>query len=89
MNTVAQPSASSRRDPRLARHAHRKRVNAIALTLSLAAMAFGVFWLIWILVETVRLGFGGLALATFTEMTPAPQSEGGGLANVTIIERLS
>ena len=40
-----------------------------------------MFWLIWILVETVRLGFGGLALATFTEMTPAPMSETGGLAN--------
>ena len=53
---------------RLARHKARKRVNAIALMLSLAAMAFGVFWLIWILVETVRLGIGGLALATFTEM---------------------
>ena len=44
-------------------------------------MAFGVFWLIWILVETVRLGIGGLALATFTEMTPPPQVETGGLAN--------
>ncbi len=31
-------------------HARRKRVNAVALTLSLAAMAFGLFWLIWILV---------------------------------------
>ncbi|MBI5334527.1 MAG: phosphate ABC transporter permease PstA [Burkholderiales bacterium] len=63
------------------RHASRKRLNAIALTLSLAAMAFGVFWLIWILIETVRLGLGGLALATFTEMTPAPMAETGGLAN--------
>ncbi len=44
-------------------------------------MAFGVFWLIWILVETVRLGFGGIALATFTQMTPPPQAETGGLAN--------
>jgi phosphate transport system permease protein len=49
--------------------------------LSLAAMAFGVFWLIWILVETVRLGVGGLALSVFTEMTPPPQAEIGGLAN--------
>ncbi len=62
------------------RQASRKRVNAIALTLSLAAMAFGLVWLIWILVETVRLGVGGLVLATFTEMTPPPQ-EDGGLAN--------
>lgn len=66
---------------KLAKHRARKRVNAIALALSLAAMAFGVFWLIWILVETVRLGVGGLALATFTEMTPPPQAETGGLAN--------
>jgi phosphate transport system permease protein len=66
---------------RVAHHARRKRVNAIALVLSLAAMAFGIFWLLWILFETVRLGVGGLALATFTEMTPPPQADTGGLAN--------
>ncbi len=66
---------------RLAMHKKRKRINALALTLSLAAMAFGVFWLIWILFETIVLGIGGLSLATFTEMTPPPQGEGGGLAN--------
>ncbi len=66
---------------RLTHHARRKRVNLIALTLSLAAMAFGVFWLLWILFETVRLGFGGLALSTFTELTPPPQAETGGLSN--------
>jgi phosphate transport system permease protein len=54
-------------DPRLAKHKRRKRVNAVALTLSLAAMAFGLFWLIWILAETVRLGIGGINLAVFTE----------------------
>ncbi|HEY0857597.1 MAG TPA: phosphate ABC transporter permease PstA [Albitalea sp.] len=69
-------------DPsRLAKHRRRKMVNAVALTLSMAAMAFGLFWLIWILIETVRLGIGGFALATFTEMTPPPQAETGGLAN--------
>jgi phosphate transport system permease protein len=66
---------------RIARHRRRKLVNRVALALSLGAMAFGIFWLIWILVETVRLGVGGLALATFTEMTPPPQAETGGLAN--------
>ena len=66
---------------RMRKHRARKRVNAIALTLSLAAMAFGLFWLVWILVETVRLGIGGLNLAVFTEMTPPPQAETGGLAN--------
>jgi phosphate transport system permease protein len=43
-------------------------------------MAFGLFWLAWILVETVRLGVGGLVLSTFTQMTPPP-NEVGGLAN--------
>ncbi|MDD2712901.1 MAG: phosphate ABC transporter permease PstA [Simplicispira sp.] len=57
--------------------AQRKRTNRIALTLSLAAMVFGVFWLVWILWETVRLGLGGLSLALFTEMTPPPNEEGG------------
>ncbi len=65
---------------RAQRYAARKRVNQIALTLSLAAMAFGVFWLVWILWETVRLGIGGLSLSLFTEMTPPP-NEAGGLAN--------
>ena len=69
-------------DPgKLALHRSRKRVNAIALVLSLGAMAFGVFWLMWILFETFRLGLGGIALSVFTEMTPPPQAETGGLAN--------
>lgn len=63
------------------KHLGRKRMNAIALTLSLAAMSFGLFWLAWILFETIRLGVGGLALSVFTEMTPPPQAETGGLAN--------
>jgi phosphate transport system permease protein len=62
-------------------HRHRKRINNVALTLSLGAMAFGLLWLVWILIETVRMGLGGLTLATFTEMTPPPQAEIGGLAN--------
>jgi len=73
MNTVMQ-------DARLAQFARRKRVNTIALILSLLAMSFGLFWLFWILWETIRLGIGGIALATFTEMTPAP-NEPGGIAN--------
>jgi phosphate transport system permease protein len=73
-------SAQALNETRAARFASRKRVNVIALSLSLAAMAFGVFWLIWILWETLRLGVGGLAIATFTEMTPPP-NEAGGIAN--------
>ncbi len=76
-------SASS--DPRrMALHRRRKFINVLALTLALSAMAFGLFWLTWILVETVRLGFGGLALSVFTESTPPPQAEIGGLANAIV-----
>ena len=69
---------------RMGMHRKRKMVNAVALTLALSAMAFGVFWLVWILVETVRLGIGGLALSVFTESTPPPQAEIGGLANAIV-----
>ena len=75
------PASNFAESARLAKHRRRKRVNAIALTLSMTAMAFGLFWLAWILIETVRLGLGGLNLATFTEMTPPPQADLGGLAN--------
>jgi phosphate transport system permease protein len=64
-------------DARLAKFARRKRVNRIALVLSLAAMSFGLFWLAWILWETIRLGVGGISWATLTQMTPAPNEEGG------------
>jgi len=59
----------------------RRRMNMIALTASLGAMGFGLFWLAWILWTTVTLGVGGLSLDLFTQMTPAPNTEGGGLAN--------
>ena len=64
-------------------HARRKLVNRIALAASIAAMAFGLFWLMWILFEVVRLGVGGLSLDLFTKMTPPPGSEGG-LANAIV-----
>ena len=82
MSTSSQKLISAERQDaaRQARFAARKRLNQVALALSRAAMAFGVFWLIWILWETIRLGIGGLSLALFSEMTPPP-NEAGGLAN--------
>jgi len=65
---------------RQSRYAQRKRVNGVALTLSLMAMTFGLFWLFWILFETIRLGVGGLTLDTLTQITPPP-NDAGGLAN--------
>jgi phosphate transport system permease protein len=59
----------------------RRAVNSVALALSLAAMAFGLVWLVWILVTTLTLGIGGLSLSLFYQMTPPPDSETGGLAN--------
>ena len=80
MNTAA-ALGSDGSSARRALHVRRKVVNALALSLALAAMAFGIFWLVWILIETVRLGIGGIALSLFTEMTPPPQADTGGLAN--------
>jgi phosphate transport system permease protein len=73
-------SAKALAESRQLKFKKRNRVNQIALTLSLLAMCFGLFWLIWILWETVRLGIGGLTIATLTEMTPPP-NEVGGIAN--------
>ena len=66
-----------------AQFARRKRVNTIALALSIGAMAFGLVWLVWILFEIFRLGFGGLSMLTFTQDTPPPM-EVGGLRNALI-----
>jgi phosphate transport system permease protein len=65
---------------REAKYARRKFVNRLAIALAMGAMAFGLFWLFWILFETARLGLGGLTLDTLTQMTPPP-NEDGGLAN--------
>ncbi|WP_187654258.1 phosphate ABC transporter permease PstA [Xenorhabdus sp. PB62.4] len=62
----------------------RRQKNRMALMLSMATMAFGLFWLIWILISTVTKGIDGMSLALFTEMTPPPNTEGGGLANAIV-----
>jgi phosphate transport system permease protein len=64
-------------------YARRRFVNQFALAVSMAAMAFGLFWLIWIIVTTIQLGVGGLTLGLFTQMTP-PAGQEGGLANAIV-----
>ena len=76
-------SSAAIADPRLAKFKRRKTVNAVALTLSLGAMAFGLFWLAWILVEVLRLGVSGLSLTLFSQATPPP-NEAGGLSNAIL-----
>jgi len=77
-------AVSTPADRRLPMHRRRKAVNAVALALSLGAMGFGLFWLLWILFEVVVLGVSGLSWQLFTESTPAPNVEGGGLANAIV-----
>lgn len=62
------------------RFAWRKLKNNIATILALFSVSFGVFWLFWILWDTVYLGVTDLSWAVLIESTPAP-NESGGLAN--------
>ena len=59
------------------RYRRRRRSNAIATILALAATAVGLGWLVLILGALLWEGFSGLSLAVFTEMTPPPGSAGG------------
>jgi phosphate transport system permease protein len=43
-----------------------------------------IFVLFWILGMLIVKGIGGLSVATFTQITPGPGSQGGGLANAMV-----
>jgi len=58
--------------------------NRIALACSMLAMAFGLFWVTWILYTTLDFGLSGISLGLFTTMTPPPGSSSGGLANAIV-----
>src|SRR5262249_49027827 len=58
-------------------YASRRRRNIIAMSLSLAATAFGLGWLVLILGVLLWEGFSGLSLQVFTQDTPPPGSAGG------------
>ena len=62
----------------------RQRSNAVGLTLSLAAMVLGLFVLLWILSVLFSNGLAALDWNMFTQSSPAPGSEGGGLANAIV-----
>lgn len=64
-------------------YTRRRIINAINLTFSVLAMAFGLFWLFWILLTLFNKGLGGMSLVIFTEMTPSP-GEAGGLLNAIV-----
>ena len=81
MATIELQTTAALAESRRKMQAKRRLKNRIALTLSMATMAFGLFWLIWILMSTITRGIDGMSLALFTEMTPPPNTAGGGLAN--------
>ena len=56
----------------------------VGIVLSVGAMAFGIAFLLWILAVLFIDGFGGITTAMFTQSTPAPGSEGGGLLNAIV-----
>ncbi len=64
--------------------AKRKRANKIGLALSTLAMVLGMLFLLWILSILFLKGFSAVSISMFTQSTPAPGSEGGGLANAIV-----
>ena len=62
---------------------YRKRlmVHRAGIALSVFAMSLGLAFLVWILATLLYKGFGALSVNMFTQNTPAPGSEGGGLIN--------
>jgi phosphate transport system permease protein len=62
----------------------RVRTNRIGLTLSMLAMGLGLFVLLWILSVLFINGFAAIDMNMFFQSTPAPGSEGGGLANAIV-----
>jgi phosphate transport system permease protein len=59
------------------RYKRRRRRNATATILALAATLIGLGWLVLILGALLWQGFSGLSVAVFTEMTPPPGAAGG------------
>lgn len=62
----------------------RRFKNMLALSMSAFSMLIALFWLGWILFTIIKLGLSGISIALFTEMTPPPGVNGGGLCNAII-----
>ena len=58
--------------------------NALGLTLSMGSMALGLVVLLWILAVLFSKGLAAFDWNMFTQSTPAPGTEGGGLANAIV-----
>ena len=62
----------------------RRIASRIGLALSMSAMVLGLTVLIWILYILFSNGFAAVDLNLFTQDTPAPGTEGGGLRNAIV-----
>ncbi|MDO9011669.1 MAG: phosphate ABC transporter permease PstA [Gallionella sp.] len=58
-------------------YTRRRIANATGLTIAVMAMAFGLFWLCWILWTLLERGLPALTPMVFSQMTPPPGSSGG------------
>ena len=65
-------------------YSRRLWINRLGIALSMVAMAFGLLALMWILWTLFYNGFSALSWDFFTQDTPAPGSEGGGLRNAIV-----
>ena len=65
-------------------YSKRKRANFIGLTLSMISMTVGMIFLLWILSILFYKGFSAIDLNMFIQSTPAPGTDGGGLANAIV-----
>lgn len=70
--------------PRNSVYRRRLLAHRLGIMLSVVAMAIGLFFLGWILLTLLIKGVGALSLSMFTETTPAPGNEGGGLMNAIV-----
>jgi phosphate transport system permease protein len=62
----------------------RMRMHRFGIALSVMAMSVGLIALMWILATLLIKGLGGIDVNMFTQSTPAPGSEGGGLLNAIV-----
>ena len=69
--------AKDRRPDMFDLYTRRRIINIVTLSISVFTMAFGLFWLGWILWTLLENGLPGLSLHVFTQTTPPPGSSGG------------
>jgi phosphate transport system permease protein len=77
VSAIPVPAVVSAANPTYRR---RRRMNKVMMAISTLALAFGLFWLLWIIGVLLWEGAAALRPSLFTQMTPPPGGDGG-LAN--------